>query len=226
VLPPHLRATECILVAPPDGPESTDANGESFAGVIFASGGRAPPRPIGPGPPAIGDIDADLFRVGDELRLDGGEGVVEIGDVEEVPVVTAFLERADGRILILRRSEKVGSFRGRWAAVSGYLEGVPPRSQAVREISEETGLGPDDLEEVTEGPILYAREGGRVFTIHPFRVRVARSEVRLDWEHTEGEWVGPSEIARRSTVPKLLQAWEAVRTDPQTGARMRRPKAV
>ncbi|ELK44964.1 translation initiation factor aIF-2B subunit alpha, partial [Haloferax sp. BAB-2207] len=39
-------------------------------------------------------------------------------------VVTVFL-RHDGRVLLTRRSDAVGTYQGRWAGVSGYVEGDP-----------------------------------------------------------------------------------------------------
>ena len=54
-------------------------------------------------------------------------------------VVTSFI-RHRGKILVLRRSEKVGTYKGKWAGVSGYLEDPTPLAQALREINEETGL--------------------------------------------------------------------------------------
>ncbi|HEV2230819.1 MAG TPA: NUDIX domain-containing protein, partial [Thermoplasmata archaeon] len=129
---------------------------------------------------------------------------------DAVPVVTSFLERPDGRILLLRRSEKVRTFRGRWAAVSGYMEASPPETQARQEIREEVGFADAEVERVATAPPVYARDGPRMFVVHPFRFRVRRSDVRLDWEHTESEWVEPGEILRRPTVPKLDRVWAAV----------------
>jgi len=41
--------------------------------------------------------------------------------MEEKHVVTSFLEY-DNKILILRRSQAVGTYQGKWAGVSGYIE--------------------------------------------------------------------------------------------------------
>jgi len=160
--------------------------------------------------PTVGQLDSDLFREGDRVRVDGALGVVDLDGVEAVSVVTAFLERPDGRILLLRRSEAVGTFRGRWAGVSGFLEDANPEAQAVREIWEETGIPAESLDVVIPGPLVYARDRERVFVVHPFRVRVTDARYRLDWEHSEAEWVDPSEILRRPTVPKLDRVWAAV----------------
>ena len=63
--------------------------------------------------------------------------------LQEKRVVTCFLE-SDGEILILCRSEQVGSYQGRWAGVSGYVE-TTANKQALVEIEEETNLCEEDL---------------------------------------------------------------------------------
>lgn len=174
------------------------------------------------GPPIVGEVDLDLFRVGESVTVDGTAGTVELPDVEEIRVVTSFLQRADGRILLLRRSDRVGSFRGHWAAVSGFLEEARPLDQALREILEETGIAAGRLRLAAEGRRVYARDDRRVYAVHPFRFEVAAPEVRLDWEHTAHEWVDPSEILRRPVVPKLDRVWATVAPPSDPSA----PRAV
>jgi translation initiation factor 2B subunit (eIF-2B alpha/beta/delta family) len=55
------------------------------------------------------------------------------------PVVTAFL-RNRGEVLLVRRSDAVGTYRGKWGGVSGYVETEDPLADAYREIHEETGI--------------------------------------------------------------------------------------
>jgi len=167
--------------------------------------------------PVIAGIDLDLLREGERVEVDGRSGSVKVEGLSEAPVVTVFLERKDGRVLLLKRSGRVGSFRGRWAGVSGFLEDPTPLAQALREVREETRLEATDLEVVEEGRPVYARDADRLYIVHPFRVRTRRTRVTLDWEHTESEWVDPAEIRRRPTVPKLDRAWDHVR--PSDGAK-------
>ena len=108
-------------------------------------------------------------------------------------VVTAFLIH-DGRILVLRRSDKVGTYRGRWAAVSGTLEQAP-LDQAYTEIDEETGLGRDDVELLKEGDplLIHDHDNDRTWQVHPFLFEVKdSSRIRLDWEHVDRRWIWPS----------------------------------
>jgi len=160
--------------------------------------------------PTVGRVPLELLEEGDEATVDGSAGTVDLPGVEEVKVVTSFLERPDGRILLLERSSGVSSFPHQWAGVSGYLEDASPREQAYREVREELGIVGADLTLAAEGSRVLAREGSRVYIVHPFRFRLRTTRLRLNWENVRAEWVLPTEIRRRPTVPKLEAAWDAV----------------
>ena len=157
--------------------------------------------------PMVDQIPVDLLRTGDCVAVDGDAGTVDASDLVERAVVSAFLER-DGRILVVRRSEKVGSFRGKWSGVSGYLEGTDPEAHARREVREETGIA--ELTLLAAGSVVRSRGPDNiVYTIHPFRFAAPRGDVRLDWENVEYRWVMPEEMARLDAVPKLVAAYRA-----------------
>ena len=131
--------------------------------------------------------------------------------MKEVHVVTCFLEHR-GKILLLRRSDRVGSYRGRWAGVSGYLE-TEPDTQALTEISEETGLDAVDVTLVRRGEPLRTSDAGldTTWVVHPYRFRVRTPEkICLDWEHHEMRWIDPAEIEKYPTVPRLAETWAQV----------------
>ncbi len=160
------------------------------------------------GIPLVDRVDVGGLRTGDRMTVDGDRGTVELPDVRATPVVSAVL-RNRGRILIVRRSEAVGSFRGRWSAVSGYLEGrEDPRLRATREVREETGLKGLTLR-VTGTPVL-ARDDARMYVVHPFLFDVPRRQVRLDWENVEHRWIRPEELDSFETVPRLVDVVAAV----------------
>lgn len=122
-------------------------------------------------------------------------------------MVTCFLE-SEGQILILRRSEQVGSYRGRWAGVSGYIEQTDDE-QALTEIDEETGLRKEDVRLIRKGeplPVVDEKLGMR-WVVHPYLFHITdRNKVRVDWEHKEARWVDPRDIDSYQTVPKLKEA--------------------
>ena len=138
--------------------------------------------------------------------------------MRETPVVTCFLLRTGphghDEVLILRRSGRVRTYRGRWAGVSGYVESMPlgassPEKQARREVEEETGLSSADAELVRAGePFTFEDpELDTRWTVHPFLFRVRPgAAIAIDWEHTEARWVRPGALGRYRTVPRLGEA--------------------
>ncbi len=131
--------------------------------------------------------------------------------LEEKHVVTCFLE-SKTEILILRRSEKVGTYQGRWAGVSGYVE-KSPDEQALTEIEEETGLDKNDIELIRKGmPLEVVDEKlRRKWIVHPYLFHIKdRDKIRIDWEHKETKWIDGKDIDKYDTVPMLSQTLERV----------------
>jgi 8-oxo-dGTP diphosphatase len=139
-------------------------------------------------------------------------------------IITAFIEY-QGKILLLRRSQKVKTMKGKWAGVSGYIEKLEtPFRRALTEIQEETGLRNENIKFLEEGKPLEAADNMRpnniTWVIHPFYFLSNTDEIRLDWEHDTYRWVDPIEIEKYDTVPKLKEALERVRLDSDTIKKM------
>ncbi len=139
-------------------------------------------------------------------------------------VVTCFLLRqdtAEPRILIMQRSQRVGSYRGRWAGVSGFVEAsVTPDEQAYTEIREETGLTREQVQMLRRGAVVEHIDPalGRHFYIHPFLFEVFTPEaIRIDWEANEMRWIAPSELANYETVPKLIEVYDSAINGEKVG---------
>jgi ribose 1,5-bisphosphate isomerase len=137
--------------------------------------------------------------------------------------VTSFLQH-EQRILLLRRSSKVGSYQGKWAGVSRYLEeDEDPLQRARVEIEEEVGLNSAQATLVRSGELLRAFDGQKdtVWIVHPFLFEIRELKIQLDWEHTESKWIEADELSSYETVPKLKEAFERVRWDLQAaGSRL------
>ena len=126
--------------------------------------------------------------------------------LQEKRVVTCFLE-SENKILILRRSEQVGSYQGRWAGVSGYIE-TTADGQALVEIKEETGLCGEDLKLVKRGKPLLIEDDklGVKWMVHPYLFHIKdRGKVKTDWEHKETRWIDPKDIGNYQTVPMFKE---------------------
>jgi 8-oxo-dGTP diphosphatase len=130
-------------------------------------------------------------------------------------VVTVFLT-IDRKVLVLKRSGKVGSYRGHWSGVSGYLESADPLKQAYVEMVEEVGLGKEDVSLMKTGKPLevFDQVRKRAWRVHPFLFVVhSPDKIRLDWENVEMRWVLPDEIDQLKTVPALKEALDRVIAD-------------
>ena len=126
-------------------------------------------------------------------------------------VVTCFLE-SEGEILILRRSGQVGSYQGRWAGVSGYIE-TTADEQALVEIEEETSLSGEDLKLIRKGKPLTVEDDklGVKWVVHSYLFHIKdRSRIKIDWEHKETRWIAPKDIDNFETVPMLKETLERV----------------
>ena len=128
-------------------------------------------------------------------------------------VATSFLTYR-GKILILKRSAKVGSYQGAWAGISGYIEeGEQPLDTALKEVEEETGLkiGREALLRVGETLPAYDKDRDVLWLVHPFLFKAPTNKIRLDWEHETYAWIKPKDIKQYKTVPRLSDALERVK---------------
>jgi translation initiation factor 2B subunit (eIF-2B alpha/beta/delta family)/8-oxo-dGTP pyrophosphatase MutT (NUDIX family) len=160
--------------------------------------------------------------------------------MNETHVVTCLL-RNRGEVLLLRRSEAVGSYPGKWGGVAGHVEDDPDAGgrtassessladahediAAREEIAEKTGLL-DACTLAREGVTFEDSEAGSAskrratpgdtdldtrWVVHPYLFDCERRDAETNWETAESEWVHPTEILRRETVPQLWTSYSRV----------------
>jgi ADP-ribose pyrophosphatase YjhB (NUDIX family) len=116
--------------------------------------------------------------------------------------VACLLSHAD-HFLLLRRSRRVGSDRGRWHCVTGFCEpGVDPLEQAVREVREETGMPLEDVHLLRRAPLRLEGQDG-AWTVHAFHFACSSSRVVLNWENDDAVWLCDPGASGLSMVPWL-----------------------
>lgn len=125
-------------------------------------------------------------------------------------VVTCILENC-GKVLILKRSNKVRTYKGQWGGVAGYIEKKEdPMQTSIKEIKEEVGLDENDIRLIKKSnPINFDdiyRGKKYKWIIYPYLFSVDNKEkIIIDWEHSEYKWINPLEINRYDTVPHLKE---------------------
>ncbi|MBI2676173.1 MAG: NUDIX domain-containing protein [Candidatus Aenigmarchaeota archaeon] len=126
-------------------------------------------------------------------------------------VSTAFLLHK-GKALLLRRSSKVGTYRNKWASVSGYVERFEtPLETALKEIYEETGLTLKEIKLLKQSQIeAEDKDLETKWKINTFLFESKTDKIRINWENKEAKWVRPADIGKFDTVPKLKEALDAL----------------
>lgn len=147
------------------------------------------------------------------------DGSGDFGSGAATAVVTCFVMRShegNDEVLLAQRSQRVRTYKGAWAGISGYLEpGATPLEQAYTELSEEAGLARTDVELIREGTPLPFRDEtiGQNWVVHPFLFRLLTPDnLRSDWEADRFQWYTPIAVATLPTVPRLAEALASVYT--------------
>jgi 8-oxo-dGTP pyrophosphatase MutT (NUDIX family) len=139
-------------------------------------------------------VDCWMFRVGRTAR-----------DLERPEIL--LIRRAPGRIL-----------PGLWQCVSGSLEGDERVAMgALRELREETGFGPDDIEGFFDLDLVnqfHEPSVDGIVTAAVFAVRLhPEAEPRLSHEHDGAQWRTPEEAHDEVIWPGYRTAIERIRDD-------------
>ena len=117
-------------------------------------------------------------------------------DPSYVPVKTYFLVgqkcvvyNEEGKVLLLKRSDKV-SGSGRWSLIGGGLEeGEDPQEAIKREAREEAQI---ELSNIRLIKSVSFKEGEENVLINCYQAKT-NSEIKLNWEHDEYKWVDKAE---------------------------------
>lgn len=120
-----------------------------------------------------------------------------------------------GRVGLFKRSRQVGNDAGLWHCITGFLEqGECARTQALCELSEETGVAINELTDFRSGPVLELADAeGGVWKVHTFHAETERRRLQLNWEHEAYRWVPRRSVPRfDGQVPWLRDVLEHVLT--------------
>jgi len=128
------------------------------------------------------------------------------------PVVNAFVQHK-GKILLLKRSQKVGTHRGMWNCVGGYIKSdlqkngelqikENPEKRARHEIEEEVGIKNKDLTLIDKAPPVdwVDKTSDKTWRVHYFLFNSKTNKVKLDWEHTDYRWVKPNQLNQYKNI--------------------------
>jgi len=145
------------------------------------------------------------------------DGRIDYSNSDTAPVITVFIKYKD-RILLLKRSDKVRTYQGKWNTVAGYLDEIKPIQEKIKEeIREELGIEENNISLIFIGePYEFKDEKiNKTWIIYPAVVELKielkkEPEIKLDWEHTEYKWIKPEEIESFDIVTNLKESFKRV----------------
>lgn len=121
-------------------------------------------------------------------------------------VVTCF-PLHNGKVLLLKRSEEVSTYPGKWGTVTGYLDEDGVKEQCLEELCEELGIDKDAIIKYETGETFHFEDGDREWTVHPVAAHIDEDEdFELNVENTEYRWVDPQDVKMFDTVPRLTES--------------------
>ena len=134
------------------------------------------------------------------------DGRINYSDSDTAPVITVFL-KYKGKILILKRSDKVSFYQRKWNTVAGYIDELKPIQEKItEEISEETGVKKEDILSHKIGKSYTFTDPlvNKTWIVIPAIVELKiKPKIKLDWEHTEYKWIKPEDLKKFDIVPKI-----------------------
>lgn len=132
------------------------------------------------------------------------DGRIDYTNSDTAPVITVFI-CFKGKILLLKRSNKVLTYKKKWNTVAGYLDELKPINEKIyEELSEELGITIKDIKSIHIGKNYRFTDpfAKKTWIVHPVKVELSHDvKIHLDWEHTEFRWINPEDIDAFDTVP-------------------------
>lgn len=165
------------------------------------------------------ELQQTLQKLGEELPRfpDGRINYSEAGTALVVGIVAV----RGNRLLLVKRSQNVSFYPGKWNWLSGFIdEAKPLRDFVEQELEEETGITSDNVHDMrfTSRVEITDEALGKTWLIYPVIVRVSADvEPELDWEAEDFAWVAPGEIDRYETVPGVAGNIHAALREYETG---------
>jgi len=141
------------------------------------------------------------------------DGRIDYTNAHTAPVLTIFVSY-EKKILLLKRSQHVHTYKGKWNTIAGYIDEPRPLKEKIQaELNEEIGLKPSDILSYHLGDSFSFTDENLQITwlVHPVIIQLKNPvKIILDWEHTEYTWIDPKDITTYDLVPNAQNSLNAV----------------
>jgi len=137
------------------------------------------------------------------------DGRINYSNSASAAILSIFVMHGD-EMLLLKRSDLVSTYHGKWSAVAGYFDEVKQvKDKALEELYEEIGLKEESIKSISVGsPYEVEDKALRIrWIICPVIVDLnSKPLIKMDWEHTEYVWVKQDCVKDYDSVPYLAKS--------------------
>lgn len=137
------------------------------------------------------------------------DGRIDYHNAKKAFVISCFV-KFNEEILLLRRSDKVWTYRGKWNVIAGYLDEFKPlRQKALEELYEETKITKEKVKKIgIAKPFeFHDNDIGTTFVVHPVLIELKeKPEIKLDFEHTDSRWVKKEDLGKYDAAPNMMES--------------------
>ncbi len=141
------------------------------------------------------------------------DGRIDYSQADSAAVVTVFVS-FKSHILLLKRSNNVREYKGKWHTVAGYMdEIVSVREKVLEELREEIGVGEELISDLKIGDCykFIDLNLGKTWYVNPVLVTLHKKPaIKLDHEHTDFVWLDKPDFGSYECVPSLVESWQRV----------------
>jgi len=141
------------------------------------------------------------------------DGRINYSNAKEAPVLTCFVKFKD-KILLLKRSNNVRTYKGKWNAIAGYLDDLKPfKEKIMEELREELSIDKKIIKNIKIGNIyeFHDKKIDKKWIVHTAIVELKQKPIiKLDREHTDFKWIEIKEIKKYDAVPMIEESLKSV----------------
>lgn len=134
------------------------------------------------------------------------DGRIDYTTAAKCPVINVIVTYND-RVLLLKRSDKVMAYKGKWNCIGGFLDEVGSIEDKIHEeLREELSILPLLVERIAYIDQIEVVDSNinRTWLIQPALVVLKEQPIiTLDWEHTDYAWVARTDVSNYDTVAGL-----------------------
>lgn len=150
-------------------------------------------------------VPQEILALGNTLPR-FADGRIDYTHAPIAPVLNVFI-LFHGKLLLVKRGDKVGWLKDRWHIVAGFLDEEKTLAEkALEEMHEELGITGASVQEIRALDSYKDPLGAKEWIIYPVIITLAESpSITLDWENVAYEWVDPADVGKYEVIPNVMR---------------------